>query len=121
MTKKKVQQVLPLTPQGTLMSLLNTHRRTRNKVGELNDEASTAISNAVENKHLHRGAFNFVKRLYVMQDEKLAELMYHLEAYFDDSGINERVAKVGRLPLDDNGDGKVVSIKSNEKAAEAAE
>ena len=110
MARKKAEQVLPLTPASTLVNLLNLHRRTIGKVGELNDEVGQAISGAVQNKHLHRGAFNIVKRLYLMQDEKLAELKFHLDAYFDQSGIDARVEKVGRLPLNDD---NVVDLKAD--------
>lgn len=103
--RQQDDQALPVTPQTALVGLLNLQRRSKGKVSEINDEVREAVTNAVENKHLHRGAFNFVKRLYPMQDEKLAEFMYHLTAYLDSSGISDRVEKVGRLPLGDD-DGK---------------
>lgn len=113
-------QVVPVTPEGTLVSLLNSAKRAKGKVADINEEVRTSVSNAVDNKHLHRKAFNSVKSAFPMTDEKLAEWHHHLMYYLDASGINERVEKVGRLPLDDD-DTNVVELKSEAAAAVAAE
>lgn len=39
------------------------------------------IADAVENKHLHKGAFGIFRRLDKMDDYKRAELLYHLDIY----------------------------------------
>jgi hypothetical protein len=39
------------------------------------------ISDAVENKHLHKGAFGIFRRLDKMDDYKRAELLFHLDLY----------------------------------------
>jgi hypothetical protein len=41
------------------------------------------IADAVENKHLHRGAFGIFRRLHKMDDYKRAELLFHLDVYRD--------------------------------------
>jgi hypothetical protein len=113
----KSSEVVPATPEATLTSLLRSAKAAKRKVGEINTEVREAVSNAVEHKHLHRGAFNVAKRLFAMPDEKLAECMYHLEHYLEVSGINERVKKVGALPLGDRGD-NVVEMNNQQAAAE---
>jgi hypothetical protein len=112
-------QVVPVTPEGTLKSLLNMAKKAKRETADVNGNLREAVSNAVDNKHLHRTAFNITKRLFAMPDEKLAECHHHLMAYLDSSGIDERVEKVGRLPLDDD-DTNVVELKS-EPAQAAAE
>jgi hypothetical protein len=39
------------------------------------------ISAAVENKHLHKGAFGMFRRLHKMDPYKRAELLFHLDIY----------------------------------------
>ena len=110
MARKKSVEIVLTTPAVTLVSLLNLARRSNHKVSEINSTVQEAVSNAVNDKRLHRAAFNIVKRLYSMPDEKLAECLYHLTAYLQHSGINDRVEKVGRLPLNDDAADNVVSI-----------
>lgn len=109
--------VVPVTPEATLKSLLGMAKRAKSQVADVNGNLREAVTNAVDNKHLHRGAFNITKRLFAMPDEKLAEAHHHLMAYLDSSGIEERVKKVGRLPLGDKDD-NVVELKSASEAAE---
>lgn len=104
MAKKKTRadQVVPVTTEEQLKRVLNADRRIGNKTRELADELREVVSNAVEHKHLHRAAFNIVKRLHRMDDEKLAEAMHHFEHYLEAAGINKRVEAVMRLPLEDD-------------------
>lgn len=41
------------------------------------------ISDAVENKHLHKGAFGIFRRMDKMDAYKRAELLFHLDVYRD--------------------------------------
>lgn len=116
--RSRSNSVLPMTPKPTLTNLLNLHRRTKRKSSEVAGEMREAISNAVDNKHLHRGAFNTIKRMFLLPDEKLAEELTFLLAYLDLSGINDRVEKVGRLPLGDDVDTSNVVRLPAEAAAE---
>lgn len=96
--------VVGVTPERELKALLKKAKDTKRETSELSGTFGQAVANAVENKHLHRKAFNITKGLHQMADEKLAETMMHLEHYLEVSGINERVKKVGRLPLGDQAD-----------------
>lgn len=99
--KVKPSEDIGITPANKLKSLLKKAKDTSRDTRELSGSLGQAVANAVEHDHLHRKAFNIVKTLNAMEPEKLAETMYHLEHYLEVSGINERVAKVGRLDLGD--------------------
>lgn len=89
------------TPGNKVKSLLRAAKKTKEQTQSIAGEYGQMVANAVENDHLHRKAFSFAKQLHQMTDEKLAECLTHLDYYLDVSGVNDRVAKVGRLDLGD--------------------
>jgi hypothetical protein len=56
------------------------------------------ISDAVENKHLHKGAFGIFRRLEKMDDVKRQELLFHFDVYRERAKWNE--ADLFRPPQD---------------------
>lgn len=86
-----------------LKSLMAEGRKATQDTREIAGTLGQQIKDAVENDHLHKGAFAVIRKLDRMEPEKLADFLDTLDYYRDISGINERAAKVMRMDLEDDG------------------
>lgn len=80
--------------QNKLKALLRSAKTTQASMAELSGALGQQISNAIEDNHLHRKAFNIVKSMDKMDDEKLAECWHWLKKYFAMAGLQDRVDTV---------------------------
>lgn len=93
-----VRQLISENNLKTLLRRVESYKKqTDTTVGQLREE----IANAVETKHLHKGAFAFIRKCRNMTPEKLSEFLDHVDHYLEVSGENDRADSVGRLPLND--------------------
>jgi hypothetical protein len=77
------------------------HKKVRTAEAGMKSEQGTIgqlISDAVADKHLHKGAYGIFRRLDKMDDYKRAELLFHLDLYrerakWDESDLFERGAE----------------------------
>ncbi len=92
-----------LMPRQALVKLLNLSRATSKEVAELNGELREEIGNAKERRGLHTKAFSVMGWCWRKEPEKVAEFWYHLNHYMKESGLLEKIEKIGRLPLNDAG------------------
>lgn len=113
-----VSSVTSLTPKKVLETLLKMSKRIKDQTQLLSGEAGQAIANAVENQHLHKKAFSHIKALDRMEPERLADYMEHFDHYFVAAGLEDRVRKVMKLPLDGDNEGEGVSEGSSKATAE---
>jgi len=95
------ERVTKLTPEKTLTDLIKTKKRTGSKVDELVAEYRSALSKAVEKKHLHKKAFAAAAKLHDMEDTALGEFFDHFDHYCDVLGIRDRAENAPRLDLGD--------------------
>ena len=89
-----------------LKTLLSTARSTYREQHRVGGELGQAIANAVENDHLHRKAFSFIRAADRMEPEELADYLDHIELYLDMSGLKERAESAPRLQIEGNGAGE---------------
>lgn len=123
-TAPPAPRVLNTISEQKLRTLLRFATKTQKDISELAGTVGEKIASAVENDNLHRKAFNIVKGLHKLEDEKLADALDYLDHYLDISGCRDRAAKVLRL-LDDQpgaeageGDEKAGDEASEADAAE---
>lgn len=98
----------------TLKKLLRSQKGHKDDVDEIVGTMRSEIANAVENNHLNKKIFGWIKQLDKMEPEKLALMLDDLEHYLDISGLNKRASDVQDLDLkgqvagedDDEGEGE---------------
>ena len=84
-----------------LNKLLNADNRFKGEIDGVVGQLREEIKFAVENKHLHKGAYADLKRYDRMEPEKLAERFLTLLAYMRMRGLFTRINSVERLDLGD--------------------
>lgn len=100
--KKAAEEVASTTPeigktklQKLLAAARVTYRESRKLAGTLGEQ----IKDAVENEHLHKKAFSFVRSADRMEPAELADYLDHIELYLDMTGLKERAESAPRLPI----------------------
>lgn len=85
---------------GKLKEVLKARRQAREDRKSINDNLAAKVGEVVGDKlYLDRVMFPVVEKLFNMKDERLAYHYDNLMHMLDISGINDRAAKVGRLPI----------------------
>jgi hypothetical protein len=87
--------------KGKLLDLLKAKRQAREYVAETNGTLGQRIADAVSNYNMDKKAFGWLSQLDRMEPERAKALMDNFEHMLDVSGIKDRLAKVQRLPLND--------------------
>jgi len=103
-TEAPAAQAKPAISANLLKSLLASSKKAKKDIAEISGPLGQRIAKAIEENHLHRKAFNIVKSLHPLEDEKLLECLDCLDHYLDISGLRDRAAKVQRLGLDQPAD-----------------
>ncbi len=100
-------KTLVMITERQLKSLLGEDDNYKGRIDGLVGELRETIGNAVEKKHLHKGAYALVKKFHRMKsNEQLSDLWHTVLAYMDMAGIMARIDSVSALPLDgDDGAG----------------
>lgn len=95
-----------------LNDLLESSRKTAQRVSEISGGLGKKIAAAIENDHLHRKAFNVTKMADNLAPENLVEFLAQMDRYLVISGLRARAAKVGRLPLNDDAKADAAAAKA---------
>lgn len=124
---KPDRAVIPLIKASDLASLLKKCNAAERAMSEERGSLGGLVSDAVEHKHLHKGAFGIFRRLDKMSDQKRSELLYHLDYYREQSTWDDqldifRTAAADGVAEDadtdtpaDEGDGAEAPEKTNGK------
>lgn len=99
--KVKPSDVKPAITQKKLRALMSSARSVQKDVSSLVGTHREQIADAVENHHLHKGAFAVIKRLDRLEPEKLADFLDCLDHYRDISGLDDRAASAPKLAMGD--------------------
>lgn len=76
-----VAQIIAVITQRDFASLLKRCNATEKVMGEGRSSLGGMIADAVEDKHLHKGAFGVFRRLDKMSDQKRSEFLHHFDYY----------------------------------------
>lgn len=102
------EKTYQLISKPKLKSLMNTVQKGKIDVAEINGTIGQEILSAIENKHLHRRAFNACKPLMRLEAEQLAEFKAHFDYYWEALGLEAKADSAPSLPLgEDSDDGNV--------------
>lgn len=109
-----------------LKSLMNTVRKAKIDIGEINGAVGQEIKEKIENNHLHRRAFNACKPLMNLTAEQLAEFKDNFEYYWEALGLEAKANSAPRLPMGEeegdeegtDGGSKVHKFPGQQAAAE---
>lgn len=99
--RKRDKVVIPVTPEGKVINLLRRCKSAQSQISELSGTMGEAIAKAVEENHLHRGAFGVIRKLDKMEPEKLRAFLLHFEHYLNVSGLQKRADDAPELPMAD--------------------
>lgn len=109
MAKAKPKKIVrQLTPEKDLQNLLRQCKGHEKNIAEYVGSLREKIGNAVEKKHLHKGAFATIRKLDKMEPEQVAAWLDHFNHYLDVSGIQKRADDAPALDLEgekDEGEG----------------
>jgi len=101
---KEIEQVRPSIPQSKLRALMKTAKLARQNMNSISGALGTEVKDAKENNHLDPWAFRIITYLDRQEPERLKDKIENLLLYLDISGLNERAAKVERLPMGEEGE-----------------
>lgn len=88
-----------LVPAKTLTDLLKASRHTKESIVDLTTDYAGKVAKAVDEKHLHKKAYNVIRMLDRMTPEKLADFKEHFDHMYEASGLAEREASAPRLEM----------------------
>lgn len=97
-----VEETVRLISKNKLKSLLSSSQKAKEDCSEINGALGEEIKSAIEKNHLHRPAFNVIKRCYSWSPEKLREFWDHLNAYWEMSDLEKKADSAPRLPMNDD-------------------
>ena len=102
--KETEEKARPSCPQSKLRSLMKTAKLARQNLNSISGALGTEIKEAAEKNHLDKWAFRIICHLDNQEPERLKDKIENLLLYLDISGLNERAAKVERLPMGEEGE-----------------
>lgn len=89
------------TSRAKVRSLLALNRTATENLSEVRDALNGAMTDAVQNHHLMKGPFGWIKKLDKMSPEKIRDWVDGFLYYYEVSGIEERANSAPRLPIDE--------------------
>jgi hypothetical protein len=114
MPRKKVVEstavsTTKLTPAGTLTKLRTNYRGMTRENAQNRANYGAAVKIAVDEKHLHKGAWAIAMREDKMEPAELRSHYEHLEHYRRELGLIDRAESAPELPMEDEAEAEEAS------------
>jgi len=104
-TEAKPSDVIKVPSTSVLKRLMASKRALTKDMAEMRGTYASEVKTAVDDHHLHKGAFGWITQLDKKEPEALREWIDHFEHYFEATGLRKRADSVVRMDFDEDEDG----------------